>query len=75
MIQIGKKQMLEIVSKTSFGVYLSEKNEKDGKVLLPSRQVPGEAQIGDLLEVFIYRDSSDRIIATVLFWEKRQGCR
>lgn len=61
MIQIGKKQCLNIVSKTEFGVYLGNRDEK---VLLPIKQVPQDAEIGDALTVFVYRDSQDRLIAT-----------
>lgn len=61
MIQIGKKQCLNIVSRTDFGVYLGTKEEK---VLLPVKQVPADVEIGDALTVFVYRDSQDRLIAT-----------
>lgn len=61
MIEIGKKQCLNIVKKTDFGVYLGTEEER---VLLPQKQVPEELEIGDALEVFIYRDSEDRLIAT-----------
>ncbi len=61
MIQIGKKQCLNIVSRTDFGVYLGTKEEK---VLLPVKQVPADVEIGDALMVFVYRDSQDRLIAT-----------
>lgn len=62
MIQIGKKQCLNIVNKTDFGVYLGTKDEK---VLLPIKQVPDDVETGDALTVFVYRDSKDRLIATV----------
>lgn len=61
MIQIGRTQPLRVVKKTDFGVYLGTENEK---VLLPVKQVPAGAGIGDTIKVFIYRDSSDRLIAT-----------
>lgn len=64
MIELGKKQTLEIVSEKNFGVYLAESENPDEKVLLPIKQVPAGAVKGDCLEVFIYRDSSDRLIAT-----------
>lgn len=64
MLELGKKQTLEIVSEKSFGVYLAESDNLEEKVLLPIRQVPEGAVKGDCLEVFIYRDSSDRLIAT-----------
>lgn len=61
MIEIGKIQCLNIVKETDFGVYLGTEDEK---VLLPKKQVPEDAKIGDGIEVFIYRDSEDRLIAT-----------
>lgn len=64
MIELGEKQKLEIINKTDFGVYLGESG-KEEKVLLPKKQVPLGADVGDIIEVFIYRDSSDRIISTV----------
>ncbi len=63
MLKIGEKQTLIIKEKKEFGVYLAE-NKSDEKVLLPAKQVPENASIGDEVEVFIYRDSQDRIIAT-----------
>ena len=61
MIELGKKQKLSIVKKVEFGAYLGTEEEK---VLLPIKQLPEEAQIGDEIEVFIYKDSKDRLIAT-----------
>lgn len=80
MLQLGEMQTLQIVKKVDFGVYLGEAAETgiqadarsgaqaDGaaqdKVLLPKKQVPEGAEIGEQIEVFVYRDSSDRLIAT-----------
>lgn len=64
MIELGKKQILHVVLEKSFGVYLAEEMESEEKVLLPIKQVPEGVKKGDCLEVFIYRDSSDRLIAT-----------
>lgn len=65
MILLGEKQKLVIVKKVEFGVYLAVSREKaEARVLLPIRQVPEGSEIGDELEVFIYRDSEDRLIAT-----------
>ena len=64
MIELGKVQELEIIRKKEFGVYLAEKEGDEAAVLLPKRQVPEGAGIGDKVEVFIYKDSSDRLIAT-----------
>lgn len=65
MIEIGRKQNLSIVKKVEFGVYLADVQDNlEEKVLLPGKQVPEGAQVGDVLSVFIYRDSKDRMIAT-----------
>lgn len=71
MIYLGEKQTLTIVKKVEFGVYLADmpagKTEYEApeeRVLLPIKQVPGGVEIGDSIEVFIYRDSQDRLIAT-----------
>ena len=63
MIALGEKQILEVVKETDFGIYLSDGNEEE-KVLLPKKQVPQGIEVGDSIEVFIYRDSQDRLIAT-----------
>ena len=65
MIELGKRQLLEVVRQKEFGVYLSEKAGDETAVLLPKKQVPPGTCIGDKLEVFIYKDSQDRLIATV----------
>ncbi len=65
-MRLGEKQKLVIVKKVDFGVYLAE-TEKGGageRVLLPAKQTPQGASVGDTLEVFLYKDSSDRLIAT-----------
>lgn len=65
MVELGKKQVLTIVKQTDFGVYLNEGDQdNESSILLPKKQVPKGAQRGDKIEVFIYRDSSDRLIAT-----------
>lgn len=61
MMKLGKKQMLMVVKKVDFGVYLGNEEER---VLLPKKQVPEGLEIGDPVEVFLYKDSSDRLIAT-----------
>ena len=61
MIRLGEYQKLAVVKETDFGVYLGRDEEN---VLLPRKQVPNGVKKGDLVEVFVYRDSSDRIIAT-----------
>lgn len=64
MIELGKVQELEILRIKEFGVYVGEKAGDESSVLLPKRQVPEGASVGDKVTVFIYKDSSDRLIAT-----------
>lgn len=79
MIKLGEIQTLKIVKKVEFGVYLADEGQNEEqnaaerpgqalqtseKVLLPGRQVPRAAGIGTEVEVFVYRDSKDRLIAT-----------
>ena len=66
MLLLGKKQTLMVVKTVDFGVYLAESKEAEAKerVLLPIKQVPEGTKEGDTLEVFIYKDSGDRLIAT-----------
>jgi len=65
MIKLGEKQILTIVKKVEFGVYLAESKETaEDRILLPIKQVPEGAAVGDQVEVFVYRDSKDRMIAT-----------
>lgn len=66
MFQLGKKQTLSVVKEVDFGVYLAEQldADMDDRVLLPKKQVPPECKIGDQMEVFLYKDSKDRMIAT-----------
>ena len=71
MIKLGEKQTLTIIKKVEFGVYLADApagesvyGDIEERILLPIKQVPVEASIGDDIEVFVYRDSKDRMIAT-----------
>lgn len=65
MIRLGEKQTLIIVKTVEFGVYLAvSEEEMEQRVLLPIKQVPEGSKLGDELEVFVYRDSKDRMIAT-----------
>ena len=67
-MKLGEKQILTIEKEVDFGVYLVNKSEvesaKEERVLLPKKQVPKDVKIGDDIEVFLYKDSSDRLIAT-----------
>lgn len=60
-MRLGERQVLTVVKKVEFGVYLGSDEER---VLLPKKQVPEEIEVGDPIEVFLYKDSSDRMIAT-----------
>lgn len=60
-MRLGEKQVLTVVKKVDFGVYLGTDEER---VLLPKKQVPEGIEPGDPVEVFLYKDSSDRMIAT-----------
>ena len=60
-MRLGEKQVLTVVKTVDFGVYLGSDEER---VLLPKKQVPEGIEVGDPVEVFLYKDSSDRMIAT-----------
>ncbi|BBP43791.1 CvfB family protein [Thiosulfativibrio zosterae] len=62
MAQVGRINKLKIVKAVEFGVYLDGGNL--GEILLPKRYMPDNAEIGQSLEVFIYLDSQDRLVAT-----------
>lgn len=63
-MELGKKQALIIQKQVEFGVYLGEEGVEEEQVLLPRKQVPEGAEIGNSIEVFLYKDSKDRLIAT-----------
>lgn len=65
MIKLGERQTLKVVKTVEFGVYLADEADREEKVLLPKKQVPPEVKPGDEIEVFVYRDSKDRMISTV----------
>ena len=62
MIELGKIHSLKVIKTTEFGIYVGESDRE--KVLLPKKQVPEGTKIGDMIEVFIYKDTKDRLIAT-----------
>ncbi len=64
MIKLGEIQELEIKRFAAVGAYLNTENSEADDILLPKTQVPKDASIEDIIEVFVYRDSKDRIIAT-----------
>ncbi|MCP4267514.1 MAG: S1 RNA-binding domain-containing protein, partial [Candidatus Brocadiaceae bacterium] len=62
MTDIGKINNLKIIKKVDFGIYLD--GGEHGEILLPSRYVPENCKVDEILKVFIYLDSEDRFIAT-----------
>lgn len=62
MVELGRVNQLTVVKLVDFGLYLD--GGEQGEILLPQNVVPENCQVGDVLEVFIYLDSEDRIIAT-----------
>ena len=64
MIKLGDYNTLRIIKSVDFGLYLD--GEDEGEILLPSRYVPKNAKIGDEIEVFIYLDQDEKLIATTL---------
>lgn len=65
-MKLGCMQTLRVIKKVDFGVYLADKDQAkaEERVLLPKKQVPDQTIVGDETEVFLYRDSKDRMIAT-----------
>ena len=63
-ILLGQKNRLKAAWKVDFGVYLE--GDEEGKILLPSRYVPDDLEIGDEVDVFIYLDNEERRIATTI---------
>ena len=63
MLELGKMNRLTIVKEVDFGMYL-DGGEVHGNILLPSRYVPAGAKIGDEMDVFIYLDQDERLVAT-----------
>ena len=62
MAELGKNNLLTVVKKVDFGLYLD--GGELGEILLPKRYVPDNVEIGDDVEVFVYLDSEDRPITT-----------
>ena len=60
-MELGKKQLLKVTRKVDFGIYLSDGQEE---ILLPKNEVPQNIQVDQELDVFVMRDSKDRLIAT-----------
>jgi len=64
MLQLGKKQILTVTKEVQFGIYLGESEDAKERVLLPGKEVPQDVKKGDKLQVFLYKDSKDRLIST-----------
>ena len=62
MIESGKYQTLRIERSSEFGLYLAD--DEGNEVLLPNRYVTDELQVGSQIEIFVYHDSEDRLVAT-----------
>ena len=73
-MRLGEYQKLVVIKKVEFGVYLAERMEDETRVLLPEKQVPEGTKIGDELEVFLYKDSEDRLIATTSKYGSMSAC-
>ena len=65
IMKLGEFQELTIIKMTDFGAYLAQETNTADKVLLPAKQLPKDAKLGMRLKVFLYKDSQDRLIATV----------
>ena len=63
-IELGKFNQLEVVKEVDFGLYLD--GGEEGEILLPTRYVSEGCQVGDMLNVFLYLDIDERLIATTL---------
>jgi hypothetical protein len=63
-MQLGEFQKLTVKKEVAFGVYLTEAGNEEQRVLLPAKQIPQGTKVGDELDVFLYKDSKDRLIAT-----------
>lgn len=63
-MKLGEFQTLIYIKKVDFGIYLAKSKDSDEKVLLPAKQVPENLTLYDEIEVFLYKDSKDRLIAT-----------
>ncbi|OON95027.1 MAG: RNA-binding protein [Candidatus Epulonipiscium fishelsonii] len=65
MLELGKIQNLIVIQESDFGLYLAEdQDELQDKVLLPNAEIPDNLKLGDRIDVFLYKDTQDRIVAT-----------
>jgi predicted RNA-binding protein (virulence factor B family) len=63
-MELGTTNRMKVVKKLDFGMYLDGKDL--GEILLPTRYIPDDCKVDDEIEVFLYKDSEDRLIATTL---------
>jgi len=64
-LKLGQKNKLKAAWKVDFGMYL-EGGGYEGKILLPERYVPEDLEVGNEIEVFLYLDNEERLVATTL---------
>lgn len=64
MLKLGKFNRLVVEKTTEFGFYLSDGTDRRNMVLLPNKYVPENLDVDDEIDVFLYLDSEDRIVAT-----------
>ena len=62
IIRLGKRNSLEVLREVDFGLYLDA--GAVGDVLLPQRYVPKGTKVGDVIDVFLYLDAEERLVAT-----------
>jgi uncharacterized protein len=62
-LRMGQYNRLKVIKQLDFGIYL---DGYEDEILMPTQYVPADVEIGDFVDVFIYRDSEDRAIATTL---------
>ncbi|WKY42976.1 S1-like domain-containing RNA-binding protein [Eubacteriaceae bacterium ES2] len=74
MIELGKFQELKIDRITPHGAYLTDNNDEKNAVLLPSKELGESDQKNEIVSVFVYRDSKDRLIATKKIPKIQLGC-
>ncbi len=65
-MQLGKYNTLVYAKNTDFGIYLKDTMISEEEVLLPKKWVPSDLEIGDPMEVFLYKDSKGRLLATTM---------
>lgn len=61
-IRLGKRNQLKVLREVDFGVYLD--GGDIGDILLPKRYVPTNCKVGDVVDVFLYLDNEERLVAT-----------